>query len=92
MIPQFSIPANPYTYDDLADLTHTEIRAEFDRAPIAKLGETIKLTITFLNEMYDPCNLFPKASSSRGVVRSTSILCTTLQGAGGLTSSPGMCR
>ena len=66
IIPQFSIPTNPYTYDDLADLTHTKLRAEFDRAPIVKPGETIKLTVTFLNGMYDPRNLFLKLHRPEG--------------------------
>ncbi len=66
IIPQFSIPTNPYTYDDLADLTHTKLRAEFDRAPVVKPGETIKLTVTFLNGMYDPRNLFLKLHLPEG--------------------------
>lgn len=57
MIPQFNIPANPYTYDELADLIHMKVRAEFDRMPVIAPGESIKLTFGFLDCVGEPKNL-----------------------------------
>ncbi|MBE7025258.1 MAG: ADP-ribosylglycohydrolase family protein [Ruminococcaceae bacterium] len=54
---QLSIPTNPYTYDEIADLVHTKVRVEFDKRPILAPMESIKLTVTFLNTMSAPRTL-----------------------------------
>lgn len=65
-IPQFDIPTNPYTYDEIEDLVHTKARVEFDKMPLLKSGESIKMTVGFLNSMYDPRHLTIKLILPQG--------------------------
>ncbi|MBR5011959.1 MAG: ADP-ribosylglycohydrolase family protein, partial [Clostridia bacterium] len=65
-IPQFDIPTNPYTYDEIEDLVHTKARVEFDKMPLLKSGESVKMTVGFLNSMYDPRHLTIKLILPQG--------------------------
>lgn len=46
---QFEIPTNPNTYDDLADLIHTKVRAEFEGEPVIAPGNPLKMKLGFLD-------------------------------------------
>lgn len=65
-IPQFGIPTNPYTYDEIADLIHTKVRVEFDRAPVLQPMGKLKMTVTFLDSMFDPRHISLKLHIPEG--------------------------
>lgn len=46
---QFPIPTNPNTYDDLADLLHTKVRAEFEGVPVITPEKPLKMNLCFLD-------------------------------------------
>jgi len=60
------IPTNPYTYDEIADLKHTKVRVEFDKAPVIAPGETIKMTVLFRNSLMEPRNIAVKLHLPEG--------------------------
>ncbi len=66
-IGHMSIPTNPYTYDEIADLGYMKARVEFDKDPLLKPHDTIKLTATFKTmTTYEPQTLSLKLHLPEG--------------------------
>ena len=66
-IGNMSIPTNPYTYDEIADLGYMRMRVEFDKAPLLKPFDTLKLTATFkTTTTYEPQTLSLKLHLPEG--------------------------